>query len=419
MLHFFIQIGDNTFPNVMGILTGYNLSLVMDQCDPTVTGALDRCPFVWNDFRASGYVTAHGEDEMRLSTFNKMKKGFLSRPTDYCMRPYMLAAEKNLKLRRKKYLVFCLGYKHSADHIYDYGMDFAAHYKNDASFGLFWTNTYSHSDVSDSSSMDLKMRDYLIDLGARGILNESMVVFFSDHGARFDSIRRLYTGWLEERLPFMFIHLPEWFRNKHPEFVDALNMNRNRLTNPFDLHMTLKHIVQLSNPDYVITPATSCPKCQSLFTTVPRNRSCKDASIPSIWCTCRPHQPHNKNDIDTKRAVQFVIDHINQILRNFTKHDNHKHRLCTELKLNTIFDVRTLEGSDAIGSYIDYLLQFETSPFDSWFESTVRFRSSIGFEINGDVTRIDGMESKLNCVDVDSIRDFCFCDDTISKQTKR
>lgn len=217
----------------MAILVGYNSTLAYNVCQPTVPGKLESCPFIWQNFRDAGYVTAYGEDEAAISTFNYHKTGFVNPPTDFYLRPYMLAAERNLHVRRKHSLTLCLGYKHSTDHIYDYALDFATTYKDDPSFGLFWTNTFSHNDISDPSSMDAKMKTYLVELETRGILNNSMVVFFSDHGLRFGPVRHLVTGWLEERLPFIFIWLPEWFKIEHPDVVEALKINRNRLTNPY------------------------------------------------------------------------------------------------------------------------------------------------------------------------------------------
>ena len=199
------------------------------------------------------------------------------------MRPFAIAAEKNLTKKYKNSLTFCLGYQNYADHIYQYAMDFASVYKNDSYFGLFWTNTFSHNDISDPSSMDLRMKFYIEELERREILKNNMVVFFSDHGLRFGPVRSILTGWLEERLPFIFIWLPEWFRNEHPEIVQALKINRNRLTNPYDLHMTLKHVLELSGRIENLPSAISCPTCQSIFTEVPWNRSCDDAMIASHW----------------------------------------------------------------------------------------------------------------------------------------
>ncbi|XP_031636443.1 uncharacterized protein LOC116349218 isoform X2 [Contarinia nasturtii] len=413
------KIDDNTFPNLMAILTGYNQTLAYGECSPRQVGKLEECPLIWNEFKDSGYVTSYGEDEVSISSFNFNKKGFVKPPTDYYLRPYMLAAEKYLPIKKKHSLTFCLGNKHSADHIYDFAMDFGTHYKNDASFGLYWTNTFSHNDISDPSSMDNKMRSYLDTLEMRGILNESMVVFFSDHGLRFGPVRHLFTGWYEERLPFMFIWLPEWFRSEHPDIVHALKINRNRLTNPYDLHMTLKHVLQLSNPDHVYAPATSCLNCQSLFVEVPWNRSCDDVSIAAHWCTCTPYHWHNKNDKIVKDAVKFVINNINQSLKNYT-HDDRKQALCAELKLKKVSDVHKAEFHDGNDHYDDYLLKFEVAPSDGWFESTVRHRPDINeFEVTGTVSRLDSYGSQGNCIKVDYLRKYCFCTGISNPKNKK
>lgn len=410
---------DNTFPNLMAILTGYNRTLAYGECEPDKTGKLDKCPLIWRDFRQSGYVTSYGEDETSISSFNYNKKGFLKPPTDYYLRPYMLAAEKHLPIKRKHSLTFCLGNKHSADHIYDFAMDFATHYRKDASFGLYWTNTFSHNDISDPSSMDSKMRSYLLMLDSRGVLNDSMVVFFSDHGLRFGPVRHLNIGWLEERLPMIFIWLPEWFQKQHPEIVQALKINRNRLTNPYDLHMTLKHVLQMANPDQVYPPAPSCPNCQSLFTEIPYNRSCEETGITAHWCTCAPYKPHDKNDKIVKNAVKFVLDGINYSFKNYT-HDDHKHPLCSELKLKKISDVQKAEYRDGIDQYDDYLLKFEASPSDGWFEATVRHRlSDSGFELTGSVSRLDSYGSQGNCIKVDYLRKYCFCTGTSNPKNRK
>lgn len=48
-------------------------------------------------------------------------------------------------------------------------------------------------------------------------LENTMVIYFSDHGARRGDILSTYIGKLEERLPAMFIALPLWFKRKYPQ----------------------------------------------------------------------------------------------------------------------------------------------------------------------------------------------------------
>lgn len=179
----------------MAILTGYDIKVTLQECNPTKVGGLDSCPFIWNYFRDNGYVTAYAEDEGDMSTFNRFKLGFLKQPVDHYFRYFGLAAEKKLKIKQKHGLSLCLGYQTYADYIYQFAIDFAKTYNDDPFFGLFWMNTFSHNDVSDPSIMDSKSRHYLEELDKSGVLNTSAVVFFSDHGIRFGPVLELYVSF--------------------------------------------------------------------------------------------------------------------------------------------------------------------------------------------------------------------------------
>lgn len=402
------KIDDNTFPNLMAILTGYNSSLAYNTCNPRKVGQLETCPFVWNMFTNSGYVTAYAEDEASINTFNYHKYGFVKPPTDYYIRPMALAAEKNLVKKMKNSLTFCLGYQNYADFIYQYALDFATFYKDEPSFGLFWTNTFSHNDISDPSSMDLRIKYYLEELEERGILNNSMVVFFSDHGLRFGAVRSLLTGWLEERLPFMFIWLPEWFKEQHPEAVEALKINRNRLTNPYDLHATLKHVLELSERVDNLPPPLSCANCQSLFQEMPWNRSCEETSIASHWCTCSNFEKIDKDSKIVHEVVSFVIDSINRDLESYEKNTTQK--LCAKIQLKSIALAKVARHPEADIPHTDYLLIFDGKPGAGKFESTVRhYTRRKKFEITGSISRLNEYASQSECMHVDYLRKYCYC----------
>ncbi|XP_055687131.1 uncharacterized protein LOC129792266 isoform X2 [Lutzomyia longipalpis] len=415
------KIDDNTYPNLMAILTGFNSSLSYSVCNPVQVGKLDACPMVWYSYRESGYVTAYAEDEAEISTFNFNKKGFRHPPTDYYLRPLMLAAEKHLPVKYKSSLKFCLGYQHSADYIYNYALDFAELYRDKAFFGLFWANTFSHNDISDPSSMDHKIKSYLTQLESRGILNTSAVILFSDHGLRFGPVRKLVTGWLEERLPFIFIWLPKWFQEENPGIVQTLKVNRNRLTNPYDLHVTLHHILALTalpEEDHItsaiLPQAPSCPSCQSIFDEVPWNRSCADSAIEAHWCTCTPYNSTSRSSPIVKAAVKFIITFIKGELdayMNVTAGTAHK--LCADLHLKRIAMARKAEYRDTANPHDDYLLVFETNPGGGEFESTVSYSlAEKTFQMTGSVSRLNSYASQSGCMPKSYLKKFCFCHKT-------
>lgn len=392
------KMADNTFPNLMAILTGYNTSTAYELCNPKAVGKLDGCNFVWKDFQKAGYATAFAEDEISINTFNYQKNGFVESPTDYYLRPFGIAAEKNIPVKLEHALILCLGHQHYADHVYQYMLDFATKFKNDSSFGLFWTNSFSHDELSMASKMDQRMKFYLDQLEQLGILETSIVIFFSDHGMRFGPIRNVFIGWLEERLPYFYIWLPKSFQLAYPEFAENLRINRDRLTSPYDVYVTLKHILKLPD-DYTFDDAEfsafSCPACQSLFTEVPIERSCSDAGVEKVWCTCTDFEETQLSDIVYK-AVNYAIDVMNKELEIQPR--------CTKLKLKQISSARKSTRQ----RITDYLINFNVSPSDAQLEVTVRHAND-SFSTIGSASRLNKYGNQSWCISDSELRKYCFC----------
>ncbi|XP_052098690.1 uncharacterized protein LOC127733361 [Mytilus californianus] len=57
-------------------------------------------------------------------------------------------------------------------------------------------------------------------------LNNTIIFFYSDHGIRFGQFRQTFIGQMEERLPFLFIILPQWFKVKYPEIYTNCKTNQ-------------------------------------------------------------------------------------------------------------------------------------------------------------------------------------------------
>lgn len=396
----FNKMGDNTFPNLMAILTGQNETVNKQVCNWRNVGALDKCNFIWNDYDSAGYATAYAEDEVSINTFNYYETGFVEEPTDYYLRPFALGAEKKLRTKKKHDLTMCLGHQHYADYVYQYGLDFAVKYKNDPSFGFFWTNSFSHEDLSMSSSMDTRVVHYLEKLKALGILDSSIVMFFSDHGMRFGPIRNHFIGWLEERLPFFYIWLPETFQKAHPDIVSNLKINRDRLSSPYDVHLTLKHILQISGGynDTYERSAVSCPDCRSIFEELPFDRSCSDAGVSEHWCTCVAFEESDKNSKVVKMAVNHVVEKLNSDLSAEAK--------CAKLKLNEIHSARHYKHKLSV----DYLVSFNVLPSKAQLEATIRCdEGPESFSIIGSISRINKYGNQSYCVSDSNLRKYCFC----------
>ncbi|XP_066141875.1 uncharacterized protein [Euwallacea fornicatus] len=110
------KIEDNTFPNLMAILTGRSMDTLGPICLRNQT--FDRCDLIWKSFKQTGYVTALGEDDPHIDTFNYLKKGFLELPTDIYLRPYLLSAYKMKRIFNVQGTV-CTGPENAAQRIFN------------------------------------------------------------------------------------------------------------------------------------------------------------------------------------------------------------------------------------------------------------------------------------------------------------
>ncbi|KAL5277847.1 hypothetical protein ACFFRR_002840 [Megaselia abdita] len=398
------KIEDNTFPNLMAILTGYNTARTAAECDAESSGKLELCPFLWKDFRNEGYVTAFAEDAANLSTFNYLKEGFEERPTDYYIRPFILEAERILPITKLSGLPYCLGYKHEGEYVFDYAIEFTERFNSSPYFGFFWANTFSHNNISDASSMDDRMIKYLNKIQA----TDSVIFFFSDHGMRFGPTRSSPIGHYEERLPFMFIYLPKWLKDKYPKWEESLRFNKNQLTNPYDIHMTVQSLLRISAGGE-IKPADGCPKCQSVFEKVPPNRSCEDLAIEDHWCMCNNYVSESTSQQIGNFLGNFMVAHINNFVMSY-KNGNFT-ETCNKLSLKSV-DVLRVNRKNSL-----YIITFTTDPNGSQFEATVKHSpgSVIETSLRGDISRLNIYKFDAFCVNDGGIKKYCSCSKNVTK----
>ncbi|XP_017103777.3 uncharacterized protein [Drosophila bipectinata] len=394
------KVGDNTFPNLMAVLTGLNKTYAITRCRPDEVGGLDACPFIWKDFKAKGYTTAFAEDWSPFSTFDYLKRGFRVPPTDVYARPLVMAVEKELNATYESGMPHCLGRRLASEYIYDLAVEFTKVNRNRTFFGMFWTNTFSHNNFAQPSSMDDRMVKYMRTLDKNGVMDNTIILFFSDHGSRFGPLRRLSSGFLEERLPFMFIRLPRWIREKYPHFVKSLEANRNRLTSPYDIYAMFKHILDLDKKVEQLPRPNSCPSCHSIFEEVDWSRSCHQAGIDKHWCGCNSIQPVSKDDATAKSIAEQLVQAINGFLA-----ENKGAKKCQKLKLKNASSVQRRSNSSA------YLVQFYANPGGALFEATADWdadRKKVSVSVPS-ISRLESYDSQSHCTSVKEAKKFCIC----------
>lgn len=392
----------------MALLAGLSEEAVYRDFNPTEK-TLDDAPFIWKDFKKAGYVTAYAEDYSRIETFHYLKKGFKEHPVDYYLRPMMKVADFifNWNLLH----LSCNGFKTDSEHVMDYAMEFVRRFKKDPYFGFFWMNTFSHNFVSDPTSMDERFREYLMDLTISDLLDNTILILGSDHGVRWGLTRMIEKlGFHEDSLPIMFVRLPAWMKHdeRYKKYASALTINKNRLTSTYDMYLTIKHMLSLSGrlkKNHKLK-AESCPKCTSLLTEVPNNRSCEDAGIPSHFCACEENQSESTNQDDNKAIGEGVVSFINSNLYN-----HNVTSVCRQLILDKVVHNTMMKGAD--WSKEHYRIDLSTSPNFGAYEANVECSRRGGAEITDvkvvSVFRTNSYAEDSKCISVPDLLQFCSC----------
>jgi hypothetical protein len=239
---------------------------------------------------------------------------------------------------------------------------------------------------------------------------------------------------MEERLPFLYISFPNWFQRQFPSAIANVRRNaRNRLTTPFDVHETLRDLLDPStklDPDVLrsreikmlsknnsnvkqkrkLSEKTS--KGISLFLPIPVSRNCRTASIPPHFCTCQESISVPVEDFIIERAVKYVISEINLSLKQY--------RQCAQLRLENIRSAQRNLPLEEVradhASIVDYIVTFVTHPGEGVFEATVRetpytqsSNTSTNFNLAGAVSRINRYGDQSRCVADYHMKLYCFC----------
>lgn len=144
-------------------------------------------------------------------------------------------------------------------------------------------NTFSHNEITTPKSMDRNVRDFFKKLKNSEILDESIVIFLSDHGIRFGDINNTPRGFYEVRLPMHYISVPTWFKREYPIEMKNFKDNTGKLTSNYDLYMTLQHILKLSGANHTVTSSRACTNCRSFFEKITTERRCSEAGKKKVF----------------------------------------------------------------------------------------------------------------------------------------
>ncbi|XP_044729234.1 uncharacterized protein LOC123292583 [Chrysoperla carnea] len=411
------KIGDDTFTNTIAVLNGLTVDEIEQTClNESKERRFDTCPLIWKIFNESGYITAYGEDTSHTGIFNYLRKGFFNPPTDFDYRVFNQLLEDEIGHTEKLGYKLCVGNDLKITKLFRYIKDFAITFKNQPYFGFFWSVSMSHDYLNYPNLIDDINYQLLKDLYESGALENTALFLISDHGMRYGGIRSTYQGFLEERLPMLYIFTPYWFRSKYPTAWANLITNTRRLTTPFDLHETL---LDLKNLKFLqrekmrlklynkINNTATTSNGLSLFLPIPKERTCEMAAIPMHFCTCQIYQPLNvTSEIVVRNIANFVVNEINRLLIGYTS--------CAKLKLEKIISasINLVSGSnDDIflkKTIPGYTVSLITTPGHGKFEASVSWNDGSP-KLTGTISRTNLYRNQSRCISDFHLKLYCYC----------
>ncbi|XP_014478819.1 PREDICTED: uncharacterized protein LOC106746589 isoform X2 [Dinoponera quadriceps] len=405
----YTKVADNTYPNLVPVLSGLSAGELLNLCWQKPEKTFDDCPLLWKKYSAAGYRTIFAEDACSMTTFNYLKPGFREPPTDYYLRPYCIGAEHDIGNSNKLNANLCLGARKNFDCLLQYARKAAVEFATEPYFAFIWQASLTHDYFTYPQLGDSSYRDFVEHVSQQGLLNRTVLVMMSDHGMRWGEFRQTYQGKTEDRLPFVFIVLPKWWREKYPLAWGNLRRNSRSLTTPFDLHETLTDFV---NPHVVhetflkkrikIQAASPVPRGISWFLPVPEHRTCEMAQISSHWCMCHSSSNISLNDTGLQDSVAFLVGELNGMLSKYPP--------CAILNLKDIKDAKLWLDKSNGTTLMDYTVTIQTTPGDAVFEGSIRYRTEDNSrKLVGSISRLNAYGKQSACVDEFNMRLYCYC----------
>lgn len=339
---------------------------------------------IWSEFKKSGYVTAHGEDQ--LSDIFQINSG--APLTDHYTRPILFLGN------RDEGNIVCIKKNSAALHILSYADQFVREYKNEKFFGFFWMSSYSRDPNRIPTLLQNHLVNFFEKLEKSGIMNTTVIIFVSGHGIRFGKLKIPVASHYDDRLPMLFMWYPPSFRQRYKRAYHNLQLNQHRLTTHFDVHSTLWNILKFSDRSVKIIPPEGCPRCGSLFKEKRRNRTCDDINVSEKWCSCHVLHAIRSTDMASRLVPDVLLFKLTQkqsflkmksILRNHwyrTKHD----------KNNATY----------------YVIAIQVVPGDVQYEATVKGQTG-GYKILEEIDTISP---------IDGFHDTTFCKSTPMSASK-
>jgi len=445
MFNGFSKVGDNSFPNMIAALTGYRYQYEQKNMPPDIDEDMtknhfDHWPLVWKLYAQKGYATVFNEDKAEWGLFHYMTKGFKYKPVDFYYNTYWYSVFLR-EYYKKETDLYCFRNMPKVERLLDIAKRHVITMNQVLQFHyVFLTDLCHEYQGSEEERADEYVYDFLKTLYEGGYFENTVVLFFSDHGHRYTPIRSTLTGLLEERTPMFNIWFPSWFYKRYPSIEQNLELNTMRLSSLFDVHETL---IDLVNQNFNGAQRPEHSRGYSQLYEIPVDRQCFEAGIPDHHCTCISMTPMLVNSSEVQLVAQALLDHINNVVlqpyqelcsnftlgrvlraeklfvneklaqgvKNYDKDKDPTFNITTDPQMeeNNIQKPGSLKATDEIRVAI------ELEPMQAQFEAVVEFdTTNQTYVVSSDVSRLNAYGNQASCAPKKALMKYCVCYDFLA-----
>ncbi|KAK7462615.1 hypothetical protein BaRGS_00038342 [Batillaria attramentaria] len=278
-------------------------------------------------------------------------------------------------------------------------------------FAFTFLTASTHEDVNGASQVDGYHARYLSSLVEEGLVNNTLLIFFSDHGIRWGPVRNTPQGGR----PFMYLAFPSRFREEHPELMQRVQKNAARLVTPFDIHATLLDVLYRV-PGVYRQKSSAENKGISLFDEISPERTCADAGIPLPFCVCVETHPLNTSSPTGQQAGAALVASLNAAMTQANVTGK-----CHMLQLGKVTNLQQIGGAEhymkkkcerVSSTDVEvFRVRITTKPRAAQFEAFM-FRCEVtGWKltVHGEVDRLNEYGDSSYCVDEGFLKKVCYC----------
>ena len=399
------KVGHNSYPNVMGLLSG---ELGGQFPPPHDTGVYyidkERQLLMPSVYKQHNYTTMFMEDLNVYATFTRPGQiGFSEPPVDvYYREAFKMKFDKHIEntLVGKADCYACI--QEQMIHVQQFRVihDFLTTYSDQPTFQHIHMNEYSHNVLNMAKLYDHDLLEMMKQLIESRALENKFFFILGDHGFQRGEEPFIFTkqGTIEDNMPAAYLLPPVNFNKSHGRLHANLMKNSQKLTSHWDINQMMRELLSMSVQKTVYELFPQYEGHGGSLLDDLGDRDCSSAGISDGICQCEGNvatlpEPHSST------WTRAIIQDVNTFLSPYD--------YCQQL----IFHKVRVSNYRLNHEMLMVKIQFEVGESRNIFEGTFSWSFTSDEFLDNTLVRLDWYSSTSKCVPsgLEFLRPYCIC----------